>query len=113
LFVTPPYDRDGAPASYSLSERAEIIAIWRAIAEAYAPFDVDVTTEDPTLGPGGLDALRKTTTSDVSYGIRVCIGGASSDWLGAAAGGVAYVGSFGWATDEPVGGPAAGPLPLL
>jgi hypothetical protein len=49
----------------------------------YAPFDVDVTTEDP-----GEAALR-------GDGIRVVIGGSSADWYGDAAGGVAWVGSFG------------------
>jgi len=36
---------------------------------------LQVTTEDP-----GVDALRKSTSSDVNYGIRVCIGGSSYDW---------------------------------
>jgi hypothetical protein len=58
-----------------------------------------VTTEDPTLGPAGLDALRKTSSSDVSYGIRVCIGGSYNDWLGSPAGGIAYLNSFSWATE--------------
>jgi PKD repeat protein len=94
--VTPPYDTDGNPSSFSSAELAGIQEIWRRVSEDYAPFDVDVTTEDP-----GLEALRKTTTTDTAYGVRVCIGGSSYTWLGAGAGGVAYVGSFNWNTDTP------------
>jgi hypothetical protein len=66
------------------------------VAEDFAGFDVDVTTEDP-----GVEALRRTTSSDNAHGIRVCMGGSSSDWLGAGAGGVAYIGSFSWSSDTP------------
>lgn len=45
--TTPPYDTDGNPSSFSAVEKANIYAIWRAVAEDYAVFDVDVTTEDP------------------------------------------------------------------
>eukprot|EP00887_Chlorella_sp_A99_P000929 scaffold5.g929.t1 len=38
--VTPPYDTDGNPAAFSTSELQNIIAIWRQVAEDYAPFDV-------------------------------------------------------------------------
>ena len=42
--------------------------IWQRVAEDYAPFGVDVTTEDPVL-----EGLRKTTTGDTAFGIRVVI----------------------------------------
>jgi hypothetical protein len=32
-------------------ELSNILAIWRAVAEDYAPFDVDVTTEEPVGVP--------------------------------------------------------------
>jgi len=47
---------------------------------------VDVTTEDP-----GVEALRKTSTTDSDYGVRVVI--TPSNFY-QNAGGVAYVGSF-------------------
>jgi hypothetical protein len=75
--VTPPYDTDGNNASFSNAELANIVAIWRAVAEDFAAFDVDITTEEPT------DPLR--------IGSRAVIGGSSYDWYGAGAGGVAYV----------------------
>ncbi len=39
----PPFDTDGAPASFSPAEQQAIVAIWRAVAEDFAPFDVDVS----------------------------------------------------------------------
>lgn len=94
--VTPPYDTDGVPSSFSTTELDTIQLIWQRVAEDYAPFEVDVTTEDP-----GLEALRKSSSTDTAYGVRVCIGGSSYDWYGAGAGGVAYLGSFSWSTDSP------------
>ncbi len=88
--VTPAFDLDGAPATFSDAERTVIQDIWRRVAEDYAAWDVDVTTEDP-----GVERLRRTASSDVAYGVRCVIGGSSTQWLGASAGGVAYVGSFG------------------
>jgi PKD repeat protein len=96
-FVTPVYDFDGNPANFSASELERIQYIWQRVAEDYAPFDVDVTTEDP-----GVEGLRKTDTADMRYGIRVAIGGASTDWYSTAGyGGVAYIGSFDWNSDTP------------
>jgi PKD repeat protein len=64
------------------------------VAEDFAPFGVDVTTEDP-----GLEALRRTSSTDQAYGIRVVIS-PSSAWYGNA-GGVAYLQSFQWTSDTP------------
>ncbi|MCG8610941.1 MAG: hypothetical protein MI864_10445, partial [Pseudomonadales bacterium] len=47
-----PFDRDGSPYTYSQSELDDIAAIWHRVAEDYAAFDVDVTTEAPAqMGP--------------------------------------------------------------
>jgi hypothetical protein len=54
--------------------------------EDYAQFDVDVTTEDP-----GQDGLKRASTGDLSYGMRVIFG---PDQNGTGAGGVAYLGTF-------------------
>jgi len=88
--VTPAFDTDGNPAAFSDAERTVIQDVWRRVAEDYAAWDVDVTTEDP-----GVEKLRRTASSDAAYGVRCVIGGSSTQWLGASAGGVAYVGSFG------------------
>jgi hypothetical protein len=95
--VTPLYDTDGNPNTFSSQELAKIQLIWQRVSADFSPFEVDVTTEDP-----GADALQKTSPDDPSFGKRVCIGGSSSNWLGQSAGGVAYIGSFDWEIDTPV-----------
>lgn len=72
---------DGNRASFSDTEKRAIIAIWRYMAEDFAPFEVGVTTEDDGLSLSG-------------RGVRVAIGGAWADWLGSPAGGIAYVGQW-------------------
>lgn len=59
--------QDGNTSNWSTAELADILATWRAVAEDYAPFDVDVTTEDP-----GAAYLA-------TNGIRVAIGGSALD----------------------------------
>lgn len=95
--VTPAYSNDATVSTaFSQAELDNIYSIWQRVAEDYAPFDVDVTTQDP-----GVEALRKTTTTDTQFGVRVCIGGSCFDWYGASAGGVAYLNSFTWNSDTP------------
>jgi PKD repeat protein len=96
-FTTPPLDIDGDTTAFSNSEKAMIQNVWRRVSEDYAAFDVDVTTEDP-----GVEAIRQSGNSDTTWGIRVVIGGDSSQWFSGDAGGVAYVGSFGSSIDTPV-----------
>jgi hypothetical protein len=78
--VTPAYDQDGDPLSFSPGELNSIQEIWARVSEKYSPFNIDVTTVDP----GNLTNRRT---------LKVVIGG-TGGWLGAPAGGVAYVGSF-------------------
>lgn len=59
--------QDGSPSTWSAAELSDILAIWRAISEDYAPFDVDVTTEDP--GAAYLAA----------NGVRAVVGGSAMD----------------------------------
>lgn len=87
--VTPPFDLDGDPSTFSSAELAAIQDVWLRVAEDYAAWDVDVTTEDP-----GIEAIRRTSSGDLQYGVRCVIGGSSMQWLGTGAGGVAYVGTF-------------------
>ncbi len=92
--VSQPFDTDGDPTTFSAAERAAIQSIWQRVAEDYAPFAIDVTTQDP-----GLEGLRKTSTSDLSYGVRVVI--SPTNWYDGGAGGTAYIGSFNWNSDTP------------
>lgn len=77
--TTPVFDRDGDATTFSQSELNEISEIWQRVSEDFAPFDVDVTTEEPP---------------DFSDGVamRASIGGDGS-WIGPY-GGVAYVNTF-------------------
>ncbi|MDJ0669663.1 MAG: M12 family metallo-peptidase, partial [Microcystis sp. M53598_WE2] len=94
--VTPAFDLDGNTAAFSTSELERIQYIWQRVVEDFSPFNVNVTTQEPTL-----DRLIKSSTTDTAWGVRVAIGGSSYDWFGAGAGGVAYVGSFNWNSDTP------------
>jgi len=77
--TSPVFDQDSNTSSFSDSELATIQAVWERVAEDFAPFNLDVTTEDPGSFPP-------------SGAIRVSIGGNGS-WIGSP-GGVAYVNSF-------------------
>lgn len=85
--VAPPWDIDGDPGSFGDTERTRIQQIWQRVAEDYAPFAVDVTTEYP-----GEAAITRSSSSDQQYGMRVLISPISS-YVGNY-GGVAYVGVF-------------------
>lgn len=86
-FTTPAYSLDADTANFSNAEHAVIQEAWRIIAEDFAGYDVDVTTEDP-----GLEGLKRDSTADPNYGMRVVFG---PDQNATGSGGQAYVGSFG------------------
>ena len=94
--VTPAFDIDGNASAFSDAELERIQYIWQRVAEDYAPFNVDVTTEAPVTSD-----LIYSGSGDSRWGVRVVIGGSSYDWFGAGAGGVAYLGSFNWSSDTP------------
>src|SRR5436309_4372551 len=85
--VSAPFDLDGIPSSFNNAEMDAIQYIWQRVAEDYAPFDIDVTTQDP-----GVEGPQITSSRDVYYGMRVVI--SPTNWYKAAAGGVAFVGVF-------------------
>ncbi len=99
-FDTPAFNFEGSAATFSAAERATIQYIWQRVAEDFAPFDVDVTTQDP-----GMENLIDRGGADARWGTRVSIGGKSQAWFHQSAGGVAFVGSFGntfgYANDNP------------
>ena len=64
--------------------------MWQRVAEDFAPFNVDVTTEDP-----GFDAIDRANAGDSVYGTRVVITDTASESIcGDPCGGVAYVDVF-------------------
>ena len=94
--TTPAYDTDGNGSSFSNSELRDIYEVWLRVSEDYMPFNVNVTTKEPSAAD-----LAKTSNGDTSYGVRVAIGGSCYDWYNSSCGGVAYVGSFTWSSDTP------------
>ena len=51
-YTARPFDLDGDPDTFNDEERYAIAMIWHRVAEDYAPFDVDITTEAPAaVGP--------------------------------------------------------------
>ncbi len=85
--VSPAYDLNGDPSSFSNAEMDRIQDIWKIVAEDYAPFDVDVTTEDP-----GQAAITRSSSGDDLYGTRVVM--TVDDFASCGCGGFAYVGVF-------------------
>lgn len=81
-----PFDLNGNPSVFDDNELTQIQNIWRRVAEDYAPFDVDVTTEEPPA-----EALDRSSTADQTYGTRVLI---TKNVSNCACGGIAYVGVF-------------------
>jgi PKD repeat protein len=86
-----PFDIDGNPAAFSTSELQRIQYIWQRVAEDYAPFDVDVTTEQPTQ-----DVLTRSSVNDQVYGTTVVITKTDGVYT-CNCGGIAYVGVFNYA----------------
>ena len=81
-----------ADAAFSQAELDVVQEVWARVAEDYAPFDVDVTTEDP-----GNAALVRSSVDDAAYGMRASV---TTDpdmrtvLCSGSCAGVAYVGVF-------------------
>jgi hypothetical protein len=90
---TPAFSLDADCTTFNDAEKTAIQEIWARVTEDFAPFEVDVTTEDP-----GTAALVKSGTGDTAWGMRVVVGGGGS-WMGSA--GVAVMNGFGDPKDSP------------
>lgn len=62
------WDPSSDGESFNDAELAMIQEVWERVAEDYAPFDVDITTENP-----GAAGLARTDASDTGYGVRALI----------------------------------------
>jgi hypothetical protein len=60
------FSLDSDYSTFSDAEKAFIQKVWQIVAEDYAPFDVDVTTENPGDG-----AFNRSTSSDTTFGDHV------------------------------------------
>lgn len=93
--VSPAYDTDGNPSSFSANEIEVIQKTWQIVAEDFRPFKVNITTQDP-----GTAALSYQGTGDTQWGTRVVI--TDDTFANCSCGGFAYLGSFDDSKDEPV-----------
>ncbi|MEO1717291.1 MAG: GC-type dockerin domain-anchored protein [Planctomycetota bacterium] len=91
----PAWDTDGDPASFSDDERREIIWHWLEVAEDFAVFDINVTTQDP-----GPEALTRVGADDETFGMRVVLT-QRTDGFGDGIGGIAWRWSFNQSIDTP------------
>jgi hypothetical protein len=87
--TTPAYDIDGDATTFSDEELANIHTIWETVAEDYSPFNINVTTVEPSvLAPGvPIDNANKVA-------MRVAIGAEVGGWTGGGLGGIAQYNSF-------------------
>ncbi len=83
------YDTDGNTGNWSTAEQDVVRDVWTRVAEDYAPFDVDVTTQAPAES-----AITRSGSSDQQYGTRVVIDPTTWYQSGCGCGGVAYVGVY-------------------
>jgi PKD repeat protein len=86
--TAPPYDIDGVPGTFSTTELQRIQYIWQRVAEDYAPFDVNVTTEAVPL-----DRITRSGSTDDTFGTTVLITSRTGVYS-CSCGGVAYLGVF-------------------
>jgi|GEM_PF-1956354 len=95
-----PYSVDADGTTFTSTELGNIQSVWRRVSEDYAPFNVDVTTEEPTAAN-----LSRDSAADVNYGARAVITKSSSNCANGSTlyasvcatgcGGIAYVGVYG------------------
>jgi hypothetical protein len=81
-----PYDTDGKPDKFSTAELSAMKEIWQQVAEDFAPFKVDVTTEDPGRKGGNTGWILVTQST----------GGKQKALPEPKAGGVSYINTFGF-----------------
>lgn len=89
--VIPAYNNQTGP-QFTPAEQANIKNIWARVAEAYAPFNVNVTTVDPAVAAGqaGSDLQRQNYYDATPRLMHTIIGDPSSSFY-PGAGGVSYV----------------------
>lgn len=80
-----PYDTNGEDGVFTASELNDIAETWKRLAEDFAPYDIDVTTEEPpSFGPNVGHILVTRKADQYGNPIYTCN-----------CGGVAYVGVWG------------------
>ena len=83
---------DSLALLFSDAEQAVIREVWARVAEDFAPWDVDVTTQEPLYG-----GLFRASSSDPTYGARVAFtndGSVQTQLCGGGCGGIAWIGTY-------------------
>ncbi len=88
-WFAPPFDTNGNPNSFGTGEQDAIQEVWQRVSEDYAPFDVDVTTQNP-----GTAAIDRSDPSDQVYGTRALITEDTVIGTPCGCGGIAYINVF-------------------
>jgi hypothetical protein len=86
---------DGNLNAFSDAELERIQYIWQRVAEDYAPFDVDVTTEPPQP-----EQISRANSNDQVYGTSVLITQRAGLYDNCGCGGVAFLRQFNNTTDQ-------------
>lgn len=87
-FTAEPFDTNGS-ASFSNAELEIVQSVWQRVSEDYAPFAVDVTTEEPPAS-----AITRSGFADQIYGSRAVITNTNTIYSSCGCGGISYVGMF-------------------
>jgi hypothetical protein len=88
----PGWDPANNGASFTDREKRIVQSVWARVAEDYAPFDIDVTTEEPPAA-----RIHRTRKRDKVFGTRVLIsesGNAHSRICSRRCGGVSFLNVF-------------------
>lgn len=85
----PGYDRDGNAAAFNDTEHSIIQEIWQRVSEDFAPYAIDVTTEDP-----GFDGINRSGAGDTKFGTRVLITNGTFIFTDCECGGIAMIDVF-------------------
>ncbi|QFU21864.1 PKD domain-containing protein [Shewanella eurypsychrophilus] len=91
--TSPAYNTEGTSASFTQNELDRIYLMWRQVAEDYAPFNVDVTTQEPAQS-----LITNSGSGDQQYGTRVVI--TQDNFANCGCGGFAYVGVYNYVGDR-------------
>ncbi|WP_076407977.1 PKD domain-containing protein [Shewanella sp. UCD-KL12] len=90
---SPAYNTEGTSDSFTQTELDRIYLMWRQVAEDYAPFNVDVTTQEPAQA-----LITNSGNGDTQFGTRVVI--TQDNFANCGCGGFAYVGVFNYVGDR-------------
>ncbi len=93
-YLTNSNNANNSITAYTAAQQATIAGVWARVAEAYAPFNINVTTVDPAIAAGqaGTDSARQRYYDRTNRVEHTIITGNNSSAFGNA-GGISFVGT--------------------